>query len=167
MDPLREPISAVDARRCRWLPPGIGLEERELDWLRNMDDWMISKKRYYGLALPIWECDDCDAFEVIGSRDELRERARRGLGGVRRPLAAPAVDRRGRDRVRRVRRPRRGASPTSATRGSTPASCRSRRCSWNTDRAYWAASGSRPTSITEAFPGQFRNWFYALLRVAR
>ena len=58
-----------------WLPRGIGLEERELDWLRNMGDWMISKKRYYGLALPIWECTDCDGWEVIGSKEELRERA--------------------------------------------------------------------------------------------
>ena len=40
-----------------------------------MSDWMISKKRYYGLALPIWECADCAAWEVIGSREELKERA--------------------------------------------------------------------------------------------
>ena len=38
-----------------WIP-AFG-RERELDWLRNMHDWMISKKRYWGLALPIWECD--------------------------------------------------------------------------------------------------------------
>ena len=74
MDPLRAPLSAA-TREMTWLPEGIGLQERELDWLRNMGDWMISKKRYYGLALPIWECGDCDAWEVIGSRDELRERA--------------------------------------------------------------------------------------------
>ena len=42
-------------KQITWLPPW-GLD-RELDWLRNMDDWMISKKRYYGLALPIWTCD--------------------------------------------------------------------------------------------------------------
>ncbi len=68
MDPLREPISRV-TRQITWLPEGVGLEERELDWLRNMGDWMISKKRYYGLALPIWVCDDCEAWEVIGGRD--------------------------------------------------------------------------------------------------
>ncbi len=56
----------------RWIP-AFGLA-RELDWLRNMDDWMISKKRYYGLALPIYECA-CGEFEVIGSEHELRERA--------------------------------------------------------------------------------------------
>ena len=44
---------------------------RELDWLRNMDDWMISKKRYWGLALPIYKCG-CGHFEVIGSETELQ-----------------------------------------------------------------------------------------------
>ena len=38
------------------LDPGVR-PARELDWLQNMDDWMISKKRYYGLALPIYECE--------------------------------------------------------------------------------------------------------------
>ena len=50
LPPLREQIMEA-ARKVRWLP-ACGLE-RELDWLRNMDDWMISKKRYWGLALPI------------------------------------------------------------------------------------------------------------------
>src|SRR5213076_2485876 len=47
----------------------------QLGWLRNMDDWMISKKRYWGLALPIYECAQCGHFEVIGSEVELKERA--------------------------------------------------------------------------------------------
>ena len=42
----------VEDPQINWIP-GFGLE-RELDWLRNMDDWMISKKRYWGLALPIY-----------------------------------------------------------------------------------------------------------------
>ena len=45
------------ACQTRWIPE-FGLA-RELDWLKNMDDWMISKKRYFGLALPIWVCPDC------------------------------------------------------------------------------------------------------------
>ncbi len=62
----------------RWIP-GFGYE-RELDWLRNMHDWMISKKRYYGLALPIWVCDDeeCGHFHVVGSEHELKELATEG-----------------------------------------------------------------------------------------
>jgi isoleucyl-tRNA synthetase len=41
--------------QIRWIPE-FGFA-REMDWLRNMHDWMISKKRYWGLALPIWVCD--------------------------------------------------------------------------------------------------------------
>src|SRR3989442_9724326 len=72
MDPIREPLMAV-TKRIRWIPE-FGLD-RELDWLRNMDDWMISKKRYWGLALPIYDCPECHTFEVIGSELELKERA--------------------------------------------------------------------------------------------
>src|SRR5436309_3533829 len=57
----------------RWIP-SFGYE-RELDWLLNMHDWMISKKRYWGLALPIYDCTACGTFDVIGGRGELRERA--------------------------------------------------------------------------------------------
>ena len=60
---------------------------------------MISKKRYWGLALPICDCASCGTFDVIGGRDELEERARRRLGRVRGPHAAPAVRRRGQDRL--------------------------------------------------------------------
>ncbi|MGH2444492.1 MAG: isoleucine--tRNA ligase [Candidatus Limnocylindria bacterium] len=160
MDPLREPIGA-STRSMRWLPEGIGLEERELDWLRNMADWMISKKRYYGLALPIWECAACDGFEIIGSKDDLRERAVAGwqefeghtphrpwidaieiecraCGGVARRIADvgnPWLDA--------------GIVALSTLK-------------WNTDRAYW--NEWYPADwVSESFPGQFRNWFYALL----
>ncbi|MCZ6766720.1 MAG: class I tRNA ligase family protein, partial [bacterium] len=60
-------------RQASWIPEwGV---ERELDWLKNMGDWMISKKRYWGLALPIWECHECGHFEVLGGREELKARA--------------------------------------------------------------------------------------------
>ncbi len=63
------------AKKIKWIP-SFGLE-RELDWLKNMQDWLISKKRYWGLALPIFECS-CGNFEVIGSKEELKERAVEG-----------------------------------------------------------------------------------------
>ena len=59
MKDLRHQIAEV-TRRIRWIP-SFGLE-RELDWLGNMDDWMISKKRYWGLALPIYKCGSCGAL---------------------------------------------------------------------------------------------------------
>ena len=48
------------------------------DWLRNMGDWCISRKRYWGLPLPFYFCA-CGHLTVIGSRAELEERAVRGL----------------------------------------------------------------------------------------
>ena len=48
------------------------------DWLRNMGDWNISRRRYFGLPLPIYPCA-CGHVNVIGSRAELEQRAVRGL----------------------------------------------------------------------------------------
>ena len=71
MDPLRETLSRI-TQNINWVPE-FGMK-RELDWIKNMDDWMISKKRYYGLALPIFKCE-CGNFEVMGSETELKARA--------------------------------------------------------------------------------------------
>ena len=51
--------------------------EREMEWLDNMGDWMISKKRFWGLALPIWIFED-DSYYVVGSKEELKELAVEG-----------------------------------------------------------------------------------------
>jgi isoleucyl-tRNA synthetase len=163
MDPLREPISE-STRSVTWLPPGIGLEERELDWLRNMSDWMISKKRYYGLALPIWQCTDCDAWEVIGSKDELRDRAVSGWeafdgNSPHRPwidaveIACASCGSRS-TRISDVGNPWLDAGIVALST-----------LRWNTDRAYWQRWYPADW-ISESFPGQFRNWFYALLTMS-
>ena len=52
-------------------------KQREHEWLNNMGDWMISKKRFWGLALPIWTFEDA-SFYVVGSREELKELACEG-----------------------------------------------------------------------------------------
>jgi isoleucyl-tRNA synthetase len=73
---LRQRMQDV-AKKITWMPE-FGLD-RELDWLKNMHDWLISKKnRYWGLALPIYECKECNTFDVIGSKEELKERAASG-----------------------------------------------------------------------------------------
>ena len=61
------------AEGVKWDPPYIG--KRMLDWLNNMGDWNISRKRYYGLPLPFYVCPDCGKATVVGSRAELRRLA--------------------------------------------------------------------------------------------
>ena len=67
MNKLRKPLIEI-AKKIKWIP-SFGLE-REIDWLKNMSDWLISKKRYWGLALPIFECR-CGNFEVVGSLSDF------------------------------------------------------------------------------------------------
>ena len=87
-------------------------------------------------------------FEVIGSLAELKERAGRGLGRVRGPHAAPAVDRRGQDQEPEDRRRCCRASRTSAIRGSTRGSFRSRR---------WASTQQSATTVEEVVSRRLRH----------
>ena len=88
---------AVDALRPRlleanqdveWTPGYMG--KRMDDWLRNMGDWNISRRRYYGLPLPFYPCA-CGHLNVIGSKAELEERAVRGLEQLE-ELRRPWID---------------------------------------------------------------------------
>ncbi len=56
-----------------WIPKSIG-EGRFGNWLENVQDWGISRNRYWGTPLNIWECKDCGKQEAIGSRQELAEK---------------------------------------------------------------------------------------------
>ena len=71
-----------------WQPPQYG--KRMDDWLRNMGDWNISRKRYFGLPLPFYPCE-CGELNVVGSRAELEERATGGLDGLQ-ELHRPWID---------------------------------------------------------------------------
>ncbi len=72
VDELR-PRLIANANKVRWEPAYQG--KRMLDWLENMSDWNISRKRFYGLPLPFYLCPDCGKLTVIGSKDELYEKA--------------------------------------------------------------------------------------------
>ena len=157
MDGLRDKIAKI-ARRVNWIPE-FGLQ-RELDWLRNMDDWMISKKRFWGLALPIYKCD-CGYVDVIGSETELEARAVEGWKKFQ------------------------GKSPHRPWIDDVKIKCME--CSSMVPRIkdvgnVWLDAGIVPYStigyrnnrefwnewfpadwISESFPGQFRGWFYSLL----
>ncbi len=161
MDDLRHQIMAI-TQKIRWMPDyGMQLE---LDWLKNMSDWMISKKRYWGLALPIYECEQCGHFEVIGSIEELKRRAVEGWDqfeghSPHRPwidYVKIACQHCGAkvSRIKDVGNPwlDAGIVPYSTMR-------------YLEDRSYWE-KWFPADFITECFPGQFRNWFYAILAMS-
>ncbi|KKU64915.1 isoleucine--tRNA ligase [Candidatus Amesbacteria bacterium RIFCSPHIGHO2_01_FULL_47_34] len=148
---LRKQMISV-AKKIKWLPD-FGLD-RELDWLDNMHDWLISKKnRYWGLALPVYECPSCGKFEVIGGKDELKSRAVSGWELFE------------------------GNSPHRPWIDEVKIKCTD--CGEPVPRIHdvgnpWLDAGivsfsTLPSGwfpadfITESFPGQFKNWFYSLL----
>jgi len=145
--------------KIRWIPD-FG-HARELDWLRNMHDWMISKKRYWGLALPIWVCEDCDHYHVIGDEKELEERAIEGFDALKghtphRPFIDEVTLACDKCTGKMTRIPDVGNPWLDA--GIVPFST----LNYRTDPDFW--NKWYPAHwISESFPGQFRNWFYSLL----
>ena len=87
VDELRQPLLDANAT-VEWTPAYMG--KRMDDWLRNMGDWNISRRRYYGLPLPIYECE-CGHVTVVGSKAELAERAVSGLEQLE-ELRRPWID---------------------------------------------------------------------------
>ena len=160
MDELRSLVADV-AAKITWLP-GFGLQ-RELDWLRNMDDWMISKKRYWGLALPIYKCS-CGHFEVIGSDDELKSRATKGWDEFEgHSPHRPWID------AVKIDCPKCGGEVSRIADVGNPwldaGIVSFSTIGYRKDREYWR-KWFPADWITESFPGQFRNWFYSLLTMS-
>ncbi|HEY3115492.1 MAG TPA: class I tRNA ligase family protein, partial [Chloroflexota bacterium] len=75
-DEIRPRMLAA-ARTVEWTPPSVG--KRMEDWLNNMGDWCISRKRYWGLPLPFYPCGQCGTMLVVGSVEELRSLAVSGM----------------------------------------------------------------------------------------
>ena len=71
-----------------WYPDWTGKSMK--DWLTNLKDWNISRKRYYGMPLPFWTCE-CGHMEIIGSKDELKKKAIRGFDQLQ-ELHRPWID---------------------------------------------------------------------------
>ncbi len=159
---LRYQMIDVVERQTRW-HPSFG-KERELDWLRNMHDWMISKKRYWGLALPIYECAACGTVEVIGGRDELQQRAVRGWDEFEgRSPHRPFID------AVEIGCSKCGAAVKRIPDVGNPwldaGIVGMSTLRYADDRAYWERWFPADL-ISESFPGQFRNWFYSLIAMS-
>lgn len=147
-----------------FLPESINGKAKERNWLENMGDWMISKKRFWGLALPIWVEEKTGDFEVIGSFQELKERAVEGW----QEFDGHSPHRPWIDKVK-IRNPKSGNLMSRIPdvgnpwldAGIVPYST----VGYNRDRKYWE-QWFPADFITESFPGQFRNWFYAILAMS-
>jgi len=150
------------AKQVRWIPE-YGLQQ-ELDWLQNMEDWMISKKRYWGLALPIWECPKCGNFEVIGSKQELKSRTVEGWEVFEGHTPhRPWID------ATKIMCSRCGAKASRVPDVGNPwldaGIVAYSTLNYSHDREYWKKWF--PTDLVcESLPGQFRNWFYSMLAMS-
>jgi len=167
-DSLRERMAKV-TKKIKWIPE-FG-EKRELDWLKNMDEWLISKKRYWGLALPIWECQ-CGHFEVIGSKEELEEKAIEGWD----KFAGQTPHRPQIDEVKVECSKCGGLASRILDVGnpwldagvvpfSTLMEKKEEKLSYFGDKKYWR-TWFPADFITESLAGQFKNWFYSLIAMS-
>jgi len=170
---LRERMIEV-AKKIKWMPE-FGLD-RELDWLKNMHDWLISKKnRYWGLALPIYECrgdGGCGGFEVIGSKTELKKRVISGWQAFEgNSPHKPFVDEvkikcsncgKPVSRINDVGNPWLDAGIVAY---STIAENNQGEPLYTKNKKEWK-KWFPADFITESFPGQFKNWFYVLIAMS-
>ncbi len=145
-------------KKVKWYPEYGKVRQEE--WFKNMGDWLISRERYYGLPLPIWECE-CGEIFVAGSLKELKERA---------------VDKKKVDNLKEIHRPwvdeikikcKKCKKEVSRVpdicdpwldAGIVPFST----LNYLTDRKYWE-KWFPADLISENMPGQARGWFNALM----
>ena len=155
-DDIKELVGQIN-----WIPEWGN--DREMEWLENMGDWMISKKRFWGLALPVWKFED-DTFHVVGSKEELKELAVEGWD----EFEGKSPHRPWIDKVK-IKHPESGLIGTRIPdvgnpwldAGIVPYST----LLYNEDREYWD-KWFPADFVVECFPGQFRNWFYSLLAMS-
>lgn len=67
-----------------WVPEHIK-DGRFGEWLRGIKDWAISRERYWGTPMPVWECEKCGKIKIISSIRELEEKSKKKLDDLHRP----------------------------------------------------------------------------------
>lgn len=167
---LREKMVKV-AEKINWIPE-FGLD-RELDWLKNMHDWLISKKnRYWGLSLPIYECTSCKNFEVIGSKEELKKRAVCGWDKFKgHSPHKPYIDEveilcsKCNKKVKRIDDVGNPWLDAGIIPFSTLVDPDTKKISYLENKKYFK-EWFPADFITESFPGQFKNWFYSMIAMS-
>jgi len=144
-------------KKIKWYP-NYG-KVRQEDWFKNMGDWLISRKRFYGLPLPIWECT-CGEIEVIGNLKELRQKSidKKKVDNLK-EIHRPWVDeikikcqKCGKE-VQRIK----DVGDAWLDAGIVPFST----LDYLNNKAYWK-KWFPADLISENMPGQFRGWFNAL-----
>jgi len=152
---IREKLKKEN-KKIEWYPE-YG-KVRQEDWFDNMSDWLISRKRYWGLPLPIWECS-CGNIEVVGSLKELGEKAIdkkkvNSLPEIHRPwideIKIKCKCGKEMERIKDV-----GDAWLDA--GITPFSTQG----YLENKKYWK-EWFPADLISENMPGQYRGWFNAL-----
>jgi len=152
------PELVKENKKINWYPKYGKI--RQKDWFNNMSEWLISRKRYWGLPLPIWECV-CGQTEVIGSLEELKEKA---------------IDKKKVDKLPEIHRPWIDEIKIKCSKcekevsripdvgdawldaGIVPFST----LDYNSNKKYW--NKWYPADfISENMPGQYRGWFNALM----
>ncbi|MEK6932263.1 MAG: isoleucine--tRNA ligase [Nanoarchaeota archaeon] len=151
-------ILIKENKKVTWFPEYGKL--RQEDWFKNMDDWLISRKRYWGLPLPIWECS-CGHVEVIGSLKELKEKAINKKKVDELPeIHRPWIDeikikcKKCGNEVERIK----DVGDAWLDAGIVPFST----LSYLNDKKYWE-EWFPAEFICENMPGQYRGWFNALM----